>query len=579
MAHAERPIQGVKQVSEPAVMPTPKSAGARIKVAFQSRWAFAGWETCDLASREGCATRRSIRVRGGLIALALLLAGFGCGAGPEAPRDAQLTNSARPTTSAEGTQRVRAPAVAGLFYPGDAAALSKAIDGLLAAAPDHSIPRLRGLVCPHAGYEYSGQTAAIAYKLLAGRDVQTVVVMGPSHYALFQGASIPNADAYKTPLGLVPISEKAKGLASVAPFALEPQCLVQRPGWWRQSPKSAPEAGQDTPETWEHSVEVQVPFLQKTLKNFKLLPVVVGEVDPAQAAKVLAERIDDRTIVVASSDLSHYHNYQAAKGLDDHCVKAICDVNIEAMATQEACGKGPVLVLLHLARRKGWKAQLLDYRNSGDVTGEKDRVVGYTAVAFYEPAPENLSAEERKFLLDLARKSLVSVTAGGSVPEVAAKDVPPKLAEKKACFVTLTKDGALRGCIGHLTAIEPLHQAVVENARNAALRDPRFPPVQPEELAKIRIEISVLTEPQPLAFSSPEDLLSKLHSNEDGVLLNIGPRTATFLPQVWAQVPDKAKFLEHLSQKAGCDAAAWRGKDVTVSIYHVECFEEEHAGR
>jgi MEMO1 family protein len=569
--------QGVTQVGEPAVSPTSKPAGTRSKPMFQSRWAFAYWAIRETEGCAVCARRRGGNLAGGLITLAMLLTAFGCGERPEAPRDAQSTNLATPTTSAERAQRVRAPAVAGLFYPGDAAALSKAIDGLLAAAPDHSIPRLRGLVCPHAGYEFSGQTAAIAYKLLAGRDVQTVVVMGPSHYALFQGACIPNADAYQTPLGLVPISEKAKGLASVPPFVLEPQCLVQRPGWWRQSPKPAPESGQDTPETWEHSVEVQVPFLQKTLKHFKLLPVVMGEVDPAQAAKVLAERIDDQTIIVASSDLSHYHTYQAAKGLDDRCVKAICALDIDAMATQEACGKLPILTLLHLARQKGWKAQLLDYRNSGDVTGEKDRVVGYTAVAFYEPAPGNLAAAERKFLLDLARRSLVSVTAGGSVPELAEKDVPPKLAEKKACFVTLTKDGALRGCIGHLTALEPLHQAVAENARNAALRDPRFLPVTPAEVAGIRIEISVLTEPQPLAFGSPEDLLSKLHPSEDGVLLNIGPRTATFLPQVWAQVPDKVKFLEHLSQKAGCDASAWRGKDVSVSIYHVECFEEEHA--
>jgi AmmeMemoRadiSam system protein A len=467
--------------------------------------------------------------------------------------------------------------VAGLFYPGDAAVLSKTIDGLLAGAPEHSIPHLRGLVCPHAGYEYSGQTAAIAYKLLAGRDVQTVVVMGPSHYALFQGACIPNADVYKTPLGLVPISEKAKGLASVAPFVLEPQCLVQRPEWWRQAPKTAPETGHETPETWEHSVEVQVPFLQKVLKNFQMLPVVIGEADPAQVAKALATRIDDKTIVVASSDLSHYHTYQTAKELDGRCVKAICDLDIDAMAAQEACGKTPILVLLHLARQKGWKAQLLDSRNSGDVTGEKDRVVGYSAVAFYAPAPENLTAAERKFLLDLARKTLVSVTAGGSLPEVAAKDVHPKLTEKKACFVTLTKDGALRGCIGHLMAIEPLRQAVAENARNAALRDPRFPPVEPGELDHIKIEISVLTDPQPLSFSSPDDLLSKLHPNEDGVLLHIGPSTATFLPQVWAQLPDKVKFLEQLSQKAGCERSAWRGKDVSVSIYHVECFEEEHS--
>jgi MEMO1 family protein len=549
-----------------------------MSLTLQSRSPIAAFEAHDTVDLEIWAAARGSSRRGGVIALVLVLTCVGCGARPEAARDAQGTNAAGGAKSNESSQRVRMPAVAGLFYPGEKAALSKAVDSLLAAAPDHYIPRLKALVCPHAGYEFSGQTAATAYKLLAGRDVQTVVVIGPSHYALFQGACIPNADAYKTPLGLVPISSKVKELALIKPFELEPQCLVQRPGWYRQSPKPAPGAGQDTPETWEHSVEVQVPFLQRVLKNFQLLPVVIGEPDPAQVAKVLASVVDDKTIFVASSDLSHYHTYQVAKGLDDRCVKAICDLDIAAMAGQEACGKQPILVLLHLARQKGWKAQVLDYRNSGDVTGDKDRVVGYTAVAFYAPAAENLSASGRKFLLDLARQTLLRVTAGGDLPEVVGKDVPPKLAEKKACFVTLTKEGALRGCIGHMVAVEPLHQAVAENARNAALRDPRFPPVKPEELDKIKIEISVLTEPQPLAFSSPEDLLSKLHPNEDGVLLHIGPRTATFLPQVWAQIPDKVKFLEHLSEKAGCDSSAWRSKDVSVDIYHVECFEEEHAG-
>jgi MEMO1 family protein len=504
--------------------------------------------------------------------LSLLLTAFGCGAKPETPGDVAPTN--RPDSRLPSAQRVREPTVAGLFYPGDAATLSKTLDRLLKAAPEHSVARLKGLVCPHAGYEYSGPAAAIAYKTLAARDVQTVIVMGPSHHAWFKGACIPDAEAYRTPLGLVPISPKAKALSSVPPFVLEPQCLVQRPPWSQQGPKPAPEAGKDTPETWEHSVEVQVPFLQKVLKNFKLLPVVVGEADPEQIAKALANMLDDKTVVVASSDLSHYHPYSAAKELDSRCVKAICDVDVDQMKTQEACGKTPVLVLMHLARLKGWKAQLLDYRNSGDATGDKDHVVGYTAVAFYAPASENLAATERKLLLELARKSLKHAAASASLPEVAAAEVPPKLAEKKACFVTLTKGGALRGCIGHLTAMEPLYQAVIENARNAAVRDPRFSAVQPGEVDQIKIEISVLTEPQPLPFSSPEDLLSKLHPNEDGVLLHIGPRTATFLPQVWSQLPDKVQFLNHLAQKAGCEPSAWRGKDTQVSIYHVECFEE-----
>jgi hypothetical protein len=508
------------------------------------------------------------------IALAALLLFFsGCDSRSETPRTGQRVQPAELTNS---HLRVRAPAVAGLFYPAQESVLSKTIDGLLEGAPAHHIPHLRGLVCPHAGYPYSGPTAAIAYKMLAGRDIQTVIILGPSHYALFEGASVPNTDAYQTPLGNVPISAKARQLARTRPFVLEPQCLVQRPGWWTQSPKPAPVPGEDTPDTWEHSVEVQVPFLQKTLTNFTILPVVFGEVDPEQAARVLAGVIDDKTIVVASSDLSHYYTYDEAKKLDARCIKAICDLNIDEMKTQEACGKLPILTLMHLAREKGWKTQLLDCRNSGDTAGDKSRVVGYAAIAFYEPAPQNFGAKERKFLLDLARQTLARVAANRDSPgpPVNARDLSPRLSETKGCFVTLTENGELRGCIGHILPQEALYQAVEDNARNAATRDPRFQPVRPEEVKKIKIEISVLTEPQPLSFKSPEDLLNKLEPGEDGVVLRIGPYGATFLPQVWEQLPDKAEFLSHLAQKAGCAPDDWRGRNVSVSIYHVEAFEE-----
>ena len=300
-----------------------------------------------------------------------------------------------------------------------------------------------------------------------------------------------------------------------------------------------------------------------------------GDTSSDEAARALAAVIDDKTIVVASSDLSHYHPYDVAKELDGRCVKAICDLDIEQVKTQEACGKLPILTLMRLAWLKGWKARLLDCRNSGDVTGEKDRVVGYAAVAFYDPANQSYSAEERKFLLGLARQTLKSVVTNGSLPDVQSRDLAAKLAERKACFVTLTADGALRGCIGHILPQESLHKAVMDNTCNAALRDPRFLPVRLDEVDRIKIEISVLTEPKPLEFSSPEDLLSKLRPYEDGVVLHVGPGMATFLPQVWAQIPDKVQLLNHLSQKAGCEPSAWRGKDTSVSIYHVESFEED----
>ena len=196
--------------------------------------------------------------------------------------------------------------------------------------------------------------------------------------------------------------------------------------------------------------------------------------------------------------LSHYHPYDEAKELDSRCVKAICDLNIDEMKTQEACGKLPILTLMYLAREKGWKAQLLDYRNSGDTSGDKSRVVGYAAVAFYEPAPENVEAKSESFCstspADPGRAWRPIRNAAGSqhqgpVAEIIGDQSMFRDADGKRRVARLHR--------AHLPQ-EALYQAVVDNARNAATRDPRFPPVRPDELKKIKIEISVLTEPQPL---------------------------------------------------------------------------------
>ena len=481
------------------------------------------------------------------------------------------------TPKAVAKQLVREPAVAGLFYPKDPGELSRMIDRLLAAAPIVPIGDLKAIVCPHAGYEFSGPVAAYSFKNLVGRRYDTVIILAPSHYALFDGASVPAVDAYRTPLGLVPISSKSRALAKISPCLSEPCCPVQRPPWWPQSSKPAPDPAKDTPDTWEHSAEVQVPFLQKVLTNFAILPVVFGNVDPAQVARAVATQLDDKTLLVVSSDLSHYHPYDEARQLDERCVKAMCSLDIGAMESQEACGKLPILALLHLAHQNRWQARLLDYRNSGDTSGDKSHgVVGYSAIAFFAPAQENYAAPERKLLLDLARRTLTYVVTNPDLSgfEANARDLPPQLSETNACFVTLTENGELRGCIGHISPQEPLYQAVVDNARNAATRDPRFLPVQPGETGKIKIEISVLTEPKLLPFTSPEDLLAKLQPGKDGVVLKLDDRGATFLPQVWEQLPDKVEFLNRLSEKAGCAPGDWRKPGTSVLIYRVEAFKE-----
>jgi AmmeMemoRadiSam system protein A len=188
------------------------------------------------------------------------------------------------------------------------------------------------------------------------------------------------------------------------------------------------------------------------------------------------------------------------------------------------------------------------------------------------------AAEERQFILAAARRALFDAvtSVAFSPPLVPPPSLEAKLAEQRGCFVTLTKGGLLRGCIGQVVPRDPLFQVAMENVRNAALFDPRFQPIQAEEVEAITIEISILTEPQAVAFASPEDLLDKLHPNEDGVWLKIGSRSATFLPQVWAQVPGKLEFLNLLARKAGCHASAWRDTDATVALYQVEAFAESN---
>ncbi len=476
---------------------------------------------------------------------------------------------------AAGFKTVREPAVAGLFYPRDPDVLSRTIDGYLATAKTTRRGTLKALICPHAGYPYSGPVAASGFRLLRGTHYGTVIILGPSHYALVEAASVSDADAYRTPLGDVAIAPEARQLGRARPFALEPRCTVERPAWAPQASRPLPAPGADRADTWEHADEVELPFLQKTLASFSVIPVVMGDVDPAEAASALGPFVTDDTLLVVSSDLSHYHTYAEAQRLDRSCVDAICALDTRKMESQEACGQIPILTLLHLAKERGWKPQLLDLRNSGDTSGDKSRVVGYAAIAFYAPATESaLNATDRRFLLKLARDSVREAAASGGLPPLSPENLAPELKTPKGVFVTLTKHGELRGCIGHITARMPLYRAVAENARNATLEDPRFPRVKPAEVNQLEIEISVLTDPKSLAFSSPDDLLSKLNPHADGVVLRISAGVATYLPQVWEQIPEKVEFLDSLAEKAGGRAGDWRKPGTAIAIYHVESFRE-----
>ncbi len=517
------------------------------------------------------------RVLFGAASLWIALAAGGC-----ERADGQAKSAAKQTDSA-AKQTVREPAVAGLFYPAAAKDLSGQLERLLAKSKRVPLGKLRGLVCPHAGYEFSGPTAACAYKQLTGLTFETVVVLAPSHYADFEGVSVADVEAFTTPLGKIPLSPQAAKLAAVPPFCRRPKCEVSRPSWWRQASMQVLPFGEDTPDTWEHSLEVQLPFLQTVLKDFQLIPAVFGRADAAQAAAALAPLIDERTLVIASSDLSHFYPADVADQLDASCVRAVCDLDVKWMQYEDACGKQSVLTLMHLAIQKGWKTRLLDMRNSGAVTGDRSNVVGYAAVAFFEGdgpseyermSAQKLTQEDQKFLVDLARKSLNKAVRDQVQLAVPAAEVPARLRERGACFVTLTKKDELRGCIGHIFACRPLYQSVLENAKHAALEDRRFSPVEVNELDQIAVEVSVLTTPRRLEYKSPDELIAKLRPGVDGVVFGLRGDRSTYLPQVWEQLPDKEQFLRQLALKAGLRASAWKDPEAAFLTYQVQAFKE-----
>jgi AmmeMemoRadiSam system protein A/AmmeMemoRadiSam system protein B len=411
-------------------------------------------------------------------------------------------------------------------------------------------------VSPHAGYIYSGGVAAAGYYQI-DRSTKTVILLGPSHRVPLEGASIPDVAAYETPLGEVPLANAATRLQALSFVGSVPLAHQQ-----------------------EHSLEVQLPFLQVMLKDFNIVPILTNGADPKALASAIAPFISQHTLVVASSDLSHYFSYDTARSLDTTCTNAITGSRFSDMASCQACGKDAVLTLMHLAELKGWGSTLIDYKNSGDTAGDKRRVVGYASIAYVDrkemfvTMKEDLTPPDKEGLLRLARSAIKArLVEGAEVkrPELTS----PAMLEQRGCFVTLHKKGQLRGCIGSIEPVSPLVECVEENAQNAAFRDPRFPALGQKELSEIDIEVSVLTVPKPLVFKDGKDLKHQLKPLVHGVILSRGFKRSTFLPQVWKQLPDKEDFLKHLCLKAGMSSTAWKDTKTEVKTYEAEVFGEQ----
>jgi AmmeMemoRadiSam system protein B/AmmeMemoRadiSam system protein A len=471
-----------------------------------------------------------------------------------------------------GRSAVREPAWAGRFYPRDPGELRALLADLLEAAAKTSPapPRnadLRALIMPHAGYVYSGATAAVAATAIDRGRFDRVLLLGPDHRVGFRNASLTAATHWRTPLGLTPVDRGDRLM--------------------RDHPDLFARVGAS--DRMEHSLEVILPFLQTRLPRFELLPAVVGPCDGARLAAALEKvAADRRTLLVVSTDLSHYLPYDAAVRRDRQTLDRIESLDPDWQTDQDnrSCGRYPVGVLLNLARRLHWRPRILHYSNSGDTAGHRDAVVGYAAVAFYgdrpmsdpTPSTDALSPEQGHALVALARLTLAD-HFGVDAPTADSRSLDEQLADaalqaRCGTFVTLKIDGQLRGCIGSLTAAAPLVTGVRDNALNAALHDPRFAPLKASELASVRIEVSVLTDPAPLAYTDADDLLARLRPGIDGVIIKKGFAGATFLPQVWDQLPQPDSFLSNLCRKAGLPADQWRRGDLAVQTYQVQYFEE-----
>jgi len=447
---------------------------------------------------------------------------------------------------------VRPAAVAGMFYPASPDELAREVDDLLGQSAGGGLaPGFpKALIVPHAGYVYSGGVAAEAYDRLrpARGIVRRVVLLGPCHRVLVRGLALPEASAFVTPLGQVPLDREA--MSSLAGLS---QVVVS----------SAVHAE-------EHALEVQLPFLQRVLGEFSLVPLAVGDATPEQVAEVIETLWGGaETLIVISSDLSHYHPYEEARAIDRSTAQAIlaCSAGIDH---EQACGATPVAGLLLAARRHALNVELLDLRNSGDTAGGRARVVGYASFAFWDGAPGFGDAHGRT-LLGIARNSIeaaLGVAARRRLPD------EPWLKPARASFVTLTRMGGLRGCIGSLEAHQPLGEDVCHNARAAALSDPRFPPLAREELADTRVEVSLLSTPRLLAFADHADLIAQLRPGEDGLILECGEARATFLPQVWESLPDPQRFVAELKRKAGLAPGVSTAK-CRIQRYRVLKWKEE----
>jgi len=448
---------------------------------------------------------------------------------------------------------------AGEWYPASKKGLNTMLDGFLSKAKPEVHGEIVALISPHAGYDYSGPVAAFAYKTVENEIFDDVIVIGPSHYHGFLGASVDTMAGRITPLGQVEFD-----LPLARKLIKYNKNIVNEPGAHIR----------------EHSVEIQIPFIQKVIKDCKVVEIVMGSHD-YNMCEILSDAIVTTTkgkhvLVIASSDLSHFHNQKEAENLDNLLIEAVSKYDPEMLYRRlstdscEACGAAPIITAMLAARKKGaTSAECLKYATSGDISGDYARgVVGYLAAVLVKPEVGidlGFSKKEKKILKELAYQSIEAAVRGNEPPVL--KNITAKLKEPYGIFVTINKHGNLRGCVGLIIADQPLYISCQKMARAAALEDHRFPEVSEKELDDIDIEISILTPPEEVKS------FSDIVIGRDGLIIRQGYYQGLLLPQVATEYGwSVEQFLEQTCHKAGLPHTAYTEKDTKIYKFSAEVF-------
>ena len=491
--------------------------------------------------------------------------------------------SANPGTEQENTteppKSVLRSQLAGRWYTADADELRKQIAGFFEKAEAKPADNVIGLILPHAGYQYSGQIAVMGLKT-TDKKYKRIVVMGPTHsQPMEELLSVPRVTHYETPLGQIPIdTEFVNKLLKYSMF------------------QNIPQAHQD-----EHSVQIEVPLLQHRQQDFKLVPIVAGQCSLetiTRAGAILKSLVDEETLVVVSSDFVHYgaaHRYvpftenipEQIKKIDMGAYEHIARLDAKGFVEYRKktgatiCGYIPIAILLSTLAEPA-KADLIKYATSGELTGDFTNSVSYLSIVFTGTWPKTseitpqeqareLTEEDKKELLGLARKTIDFALEKLRVPQASELGVPISDAMKspRAAFVTLKKNSQLRGCIGDIFPQRPLYKSVIMNAINACFNDRRFPQVTKAECKAIKIEISALTIPEPIAS------YKQFRVGIDGIVLRKDGRSAVFLPQVAPEQGwDVNQTLTQLSRKAGLPEDAWK-QGASFLVFQADVFGEE----